>query len=75
MRHMKLLLAKCGSLLRVEVSWVRAELGGVWRLEGDSCCTSVRMGDSCWEVRCFYFMKLVCNSWEIQRLALLKFLW
>lgn len=33
MRYMKLLLAKCGSLLRVEVGWVRAGLGGVWRLE------------------------------------------
>ena len=33
MRHMKLLLAKCGSLLRVELGWVRAELGDVWRLE------------------------------------------
>ena len=30
MRHMKLPLVKCGSLLRGEVGWVRAGLCGVW---------------------------------------------
>ena len=34
MKHMKLVLAKDVSLLvRGEVGWVRAGLGGVWRLE------------------------------------------
>ena len=33
MGHMKLPLAKDGFLLRGEVGWVRAGLGGVWRLE------------------------------------------
>ena len=33
MGHMKLILSKGGSSLRSEVGWVRAVLGGVWRLE------------------------------------------
>ena len=33
MRHIKLLLSKGGSSLRGEVGWVRAVLGGVWRLD------------------------------------------
>ena len=33
MWHIKLPLAKSGSLLRSEVGWVRTGLGGVWRLE------------------------------------------
>ena len=33
MRHMKPFLAKGGSLLRGDVGWIRAGLGGVWRLE------------------------------------------
>ena len=33
MRHVKLPLAKGGSLLKDEVGWIRARLGGVGRLE------------------------------------------
>ena len=39
MGHMKLLLSKDGSMLKGGVDWVRAWLGGAWRLEvlGQSC--------------------------------------
>ena len=33
MGHMKLPLAKSGSLLKGEVGWARAGMGAVWRLE------------------------------------------
>ena len=33
MRHMKLPLAKSGSLLRGEVGWIRARMSGVQRLQ------------------------------------------
>ena len=33
MRHIQLLLAKGGFLLKGEVGWVRTDFGGVWRKE------------------------------------------
>ena len=57
-RHMKLPLAKGGSLVRGEVGWIMARLGDVQRLEvlGQSLdlrhvfqLISVGMGDNWWE--------------------------
>ena len=70
-RHMKLLLAKGGSLLlRREVGCVRAGFGGAWRLE---------VLEQSLDLRQVLQLEWVIaggksDTWGIQRLALLKFL-
>ena len=58
MGHINLILSKRGSLMRGEMDWFRASLGGVWRIDRPKVrpetSTSVGMGDSGWDKRCLY---------------------
>ena len=57
--HVKLLLSKRGCLMRGEVGWVRARLGGLWRMDGPKLrpetSTSIGMDDSWWNEMCLYY--------------------
>ena len=69
MRLVKLLLSRGGSLMIGEVDWVRAGLGGVWRMDGPKLrpktSTSIGIGESGWdEMRCIYWGWLVCSFWH-----------
>ena len=69
MRHMKLPLAKGGSLLRDEVSWIRAVLGRMRRLEV--------LGQSLDLTQVFQLKWVIVGgkSDVLGRLGLLKLLW
>ena len=73
---------KVGPCWRGDVSWVSTGLGGVWRLEVLEQSWELRWGvlqfqlvivsgrrDFLW----LFFLKLVCSSWRIWGLVLLKF--
>ena len=58
-----------GLLTRVEMDWVRAGLGGMWRMDGPKLrpetSALIGMGDSGWNERCLYYWgSLVCSCWE-----------
>ena len=45
--------------MRGEVGWVRAGLGGVWRMNGPKLrpetSTSIGIGTGCWNEKCLYY--------------------